>query len=168
MEDVGSSESHWIDRHFRRYRQREPWDFCWRITIEATIVALTVIYILDIFGLAERKIPFSFPALMFIGVMAAPVFETLILQAFPVWIARLCKARFSVQVVCSVVPFAALHALEGVGTAIGAGLIGGFYYAFTYVHWRERSRWTAFWTTAISHAIRNAIAILLAYALGEL
>ena len=99
--------------------------------------------------------------------VVAPLLETLIFQAFPIWIARLCKARFSIQVVASLVPFCAVHAVEGVGTGIAAGLIGGFYFAFTYAHWRERGRWPAFWVTAVSHAIHNGILIPLAFALGE-
>ena len=158
----------WIKEHFRRYRERPPWDFCWRIAIEGTIVALVVSFIIEIFGLPEREIDMGLWPLLFLCVVVAPIFETLVLQAFPVWIARLCKARFSIQVLSSVIPFAILHAMEGIQTGIAAGLIGGFYFAFTYVHWREKRRWTAFWVTAISHAIYNAIIISLALALGEI
>lgn len=158
----------WISEHFRRYRQRKPWDFCWRIAIEGTIVALAISFILEILDLPEREILFGFWPFLIIGVVVAPILETLLFQAFPVWIARLCKARFSIQVVSSVVPFFLVHAIEGIQTGIAAGLISGFYFAFTYVHWREKRRWTAFWVTAISHAIHNAIAIPLALALGEI
>ena len=157
----------WIKKHFRRYRERKPWDFCWRIAIEGTIVALAVSYMIEVLGFPEREIHFGFALLLFLVVVVAPVLETLIFQAFPVWIARLCNARFSVQIISSVIPFTIVHALEGVQAGIAAGLVGGFYYAFTYVHWREQKRWTAFWTTAVSHAIHNGIAILLALALGE-
>jgi len=60
------------------------------------------------------------------------------------------------------------HALKGVTTGLAAGLLTGFYLAFTYAHWREQTRWTAFWTTAGSHAIHNGIVIPLAFALGEI
>jgi len=56
-------------------------------------------------GLSLREIKVSFPILLFSAVVVAPVLETFIFQAFPVWIARLCKARFSVQVAASVIPF---------------------------------------------------------------
>ena len=101
--------------------------------------------------MADREIDLSFEVLLIAGVVAAPVLETLILQAFPVWIARLCNAGFSVQIVVSVVAFTIPHALEGIQAGIAAGLAGGFYFAFTYVHWRERSKWKAFWITAVSH-----------------
>ena len=158
----------WIERHFRRYRERKPLDFCWRIAIEGTIVGLVVSFIIAASGIPGREINMGFWPLLFLGVVIAPILETLILQAFPVWIARLCKARFSVQILVSVIPFTIVHAMEGAATGVAAGLIGGFYFAFTYVHWRERRRWTAFWTTAVSHAIHNAILIPLAFAFGEI
>jgi hypothetical protein len=158
----------WIKAHFQGYRERKPWDFCWRIAIEGTIVSLGAAFVLDLFELAEREIDLAFPLFMFAGVIVAPVFETLLFQALPVWIARKCKATFSIQVVAALLLFFAAHAIEGFGTAIAAGLVGGFYFAFTYVHWREQKRWTAFWTTALSHAIHNGIVIPLAFILAEI
>jgi len=136
--------------------------------MEGTVVALVVAILISLLGAPRREINMSIEVLLIVTLLGAPVLETLIFQAFPVWIARLCKAKFSTQVISSVVPFIAIHAPGGIGAAIVAGLVGGFYIAFTYVHWREPGRWTAFWVTAVSHAIRNSIAILLALALGEI
>jgi len=94
-------------------------------------------------------------------VFFAPIFETLLLQALPIAIARLAKAGFWLQVLVSTVPFAGLHFLEGFSVGLGAGVVGGFYFAFTYAHWRQRSRWTALWTTALCHAIHNAMAVFM-------
>ena len=158
----------WIRRHFKRYRERKPVDFLWRIAIEGTIVAVAVSFIMESFGVPPREMDIGFWPLLFSGVVIAPVFETLIFQAFPVWIARLCKARFSVQLLASVIPFASVHAIEGVQAGIAAGVVGGSYLAFTYVHWREHGRWTAFWTTTVFHATYNGIIIPLALAFGEI
>jgi hypothetical protein len=124
--------------------------------------------ILAPFGLPHRELKLDFSPLLWQFVVLAPIIETLIFQAFPIWIARLCKARFSVQVLVSTIPFAIDHALIGIQAGIAAGLIGGFYYAFTYVHWREHGRWTAFWVTAVSHAISNGVLIMLAWTLGQI
>lgn len=158
----------WIGSHFQRYRELKPWKFCWRIALEGTLVTLSVSIVLGFLGLSARDLKMDFAALLFVGVVVAPVLETLLFQSLPVWIARLCKARFPVQLVSSVIPFALVHAMEGAGTGIAAGLTGGFYFAFTYVHWREQKRWTAFWVTAVSHAIHNGILIPLALAFGEM
>jgi hypothetical protein len=108
------------------------------------------------------------PGFLFLGLLLAPVWETLVFQAFPIWIARRCNAGLSVQIIVSVVPFFFAHALKGVTTGVAAGLITGSYLAFTYAHWREQARWTAFWTTAASHAIHNGIVIPLVLALKEI
>jgi hypothetical protein len=34
-------------------------------------------------------------------------------------------------------------------------VLGGFYHAFTYAHWRETSFRSALWLTAGSHALHN-------------
>ena len=158
----------WVKRHFQKYRERSPWSFCWRIAIEGTVVGLVVSALLALFDPPPRDIPFGFGMFLFIGVVVAPIVETLLFQAFPVWIARMFKARFSTQVVASIIPFFLVHVVEGVQTGIAAGLVCGFYLAFTYVHWREKRRRTAFWVTTVSHAIHNAILIPLALAFGEI
>jgi len=158
----------WLKRHFQKYREREAWKFCWLIGLEGTVVSLAIALFLSLFDVAEREIDLSFEELLILGVLVAPILETLIFQAFFVWIARLCKAGFGMQVIASVIPFFAAHVVEGVATGLAAGLVGGFYFAFTYVHWREKSRWTAFWVTALSHALHNGILIPLAAAFGEI
>lgn len=158
----------WIIRHFERYRERRPLDFCLRIGIESTLVGVAAAFLLDLLGTSRREMDIQFWTLLLAAVLIAPPVETLIFQAFPVWIARLFRARFSMQMLASVVPFALIHGLEGIQAFTAAGLIGGFYLAFTYVHWRERSRWKAFWITTIAHALGNGIVILLALAFGEI
>ena len=65
-----------------------------------------------------------------------------------------------VQVIISTSLFFAAHLTLGLSSGIAAGLIGGFYLAFTYVRWRRRSWWTAIWVTSLSHAIGNALVSL--------
>lgn len=160
--------THWIKSRFQRYRQRGPWDFCWRIALEGTVVTLIAVVILNMLGCGQRDLNLGYGYLLFVGVIVAPIVETLLFQSFPVWIARLCNARFQVQCAASIIPFYLAHAIEGVATGIAAGLICGGYLAFTYVHWRERSPWEAFWVTAVSHAIHNLIVISLAFVFGEI
>ena len=83
--------------------------------------------------------------------------ETFLLQVIPVTIARLFRLNYFGQMLFSVIPFAALHFTRSVGAGIGAGIIGGFYSAFTYVHWRTKSSWKAFWVTAFSHCLYNLV-----------
>ncbi|NIP25918.1 MAG: CPBP family intramembrane metalloprotease [Phycisphaerae bacterium] len=117
----------------------------------------------------DREFPdWDMGTIFLIVVLIGPVVETLLFQALPIFVARKFNAPFVWQIVISMVIFTSLHFLEGIPTGIAAGLVGGFYFAFTYAHWREKSRWTAFWVTAISHAFNNAIAFALLALSGEL
>lgn len=153
----------WLRAHFQKHRKRKPWSFCWRVAIEGLVVSLIVVAALSIFIVEPEREFLNWPIhhTLVTIVLLAPIFETLLLQALPVALARWTKAGFKVQMLASLIPFTLAHLPEGVAVGIGAGLIGGFYLAFNYVHWREKSMWTALWTTTIAHAIRNGVPGLL-------
>jgi hypothetical protein len=158
---------HFIKNHFQRYRQRTPWDFCWRIGIESTAVSFVVAILLSVLGAPEREFPdWSMGAMFVMIVLFAPVFETLLMQALPIYIARKLRTSFRTQVIIATTVFALCHLAEGVAAIIAAGIIGGFYFSFAYAHWRSLSRWQAFWVTAGSHAIHNSIAFLAMLTIG--
>jgi len=160
----------WLRRHFERYRQRSAWDFCWRIAVEGTILGLIFAGVVSLIVTEpEEEFPdWGVATELLVIVVIAPLVETLLLQSLPIFVARKFNASFRLQVIVSMVLFAACHFyFEGIVTGIAAGVIGGFYFAFTYAHWREKSRWTAFWVTAVSHAIHNGIVIGLAMLAGD-
>jgi hypothetical protein len=101
----------------------------------------------------------SVPYIIFEVAIFAPLFETLILQAFPVFLVKLFRASFTSQLIAAWIPFALLHFFLGITVGICAGLIRGFYFGFTFTHWRQHSRWRAFWTTSVSHMINNLLLI---------
>jgi hypothetical protein len=148
----------WAVEHFRRYLTLRPLTFCWQITIENLIVSLAVSGLIllilqpDVRTNLETLTAGRF---LWLVIILGPILETIILQAIPVFLARMFKVKFFGQILISVLPFAVLHFSRSVGTGIGAGIIGGFYSAFTYVHWRQKSLWTAFWVTALSHCLYN-------------
>ena len=94
---------------------------------------------------------------MTIGVVAAPLLETLLFQTFIVALCRKWKLSFRWSMLVTGIPFALVHFLVSVGVGLGAGLVGGFYFAFTYLHWRDRSLRSAYWITTASHAIHNLV-----------
>ena len=100
------------------------------------------------------------------AVLIAPVVETILAQALPIFVVRKFGGSFRVQIIISTVIFAVCHFSESAAVGISAGVIGGFYFAFTYAHWREKSRWASFWVTATSHAIHNGIIVGLMALLG--
>ena len=161
-------KKNWIVRHFEKYRKRSPWSFCWRITIEGFVVAFVILGILNLlFYVPDIDLEMTAIEFLLLAVILAPVVETLIFQALPIFVARLCRARFAIQVLISMFLFAVPHFSEGPDVGVGAGIIGGFYSAFTYAHWRQKSRWTALWTTTVSHSLHNALAFVILLMVGE-
>lgn len=156
-----------IQKHFRQHLQRGPWDFCWRIGVESTVVSILVGTLLLVFGAPEREFPdWTIGGIFVVIVLLAPPLESLLMQGLPIFIARKLKASFRKQVITATVVFSLCHLAEGFGALISAGIVGGFYFSFTYAHWRSKSRWQAFWVTSGSHAIHNAIAFILILIFG--
>jgi len=158
----------WVVEHFRTYLIQRTLTFCWQITVENLIVSLTVTGLIQLFYHTPTRTnlaSMSAASFLWMVVIIGPIIETILLQALPVFVSRKIGLNFFGQILFSLVPFALLHFSRSVGTGIGAGIIGGFYSAFTYVHWRGDSFWTAFWVTALSHGLHNFA--LFAMLIGE-
>jgi hypothetical protein len=158
-----------IKNHFLKYLERKPWDFCWRIGVESTVVSLAAAVLLTwATGPNKREfLDYSMGSVFIMLVLAAPPLETLVFQAFPIFIVRLLKGSLPIQILTSTILFAACHFPEGVAVGISAGGIGGFYFAFAYAHWRRTSRWQALWIATAAHGIHNLIAFCLLVVAGN-
>jgi hypothetical protein len=151
----------WIKRHFERYRQMPPWEFCWKLVIEGLLVSFLVLIPIALLSKVEERAVLKKPAvelLIFAALLVPPV-ETVIFQALPIAIARRLKAGFAGELAAATALFAAAHFYESFAVGVVAGLVGGFYLAFSYAHWIRQSAWTAFWVTTVHHAIRNFVII---------
>jgi hypothetical protein len=159
----------WVIRHFRRYLEREPWGFCWRIGLESTVASLAAAaFLAVIFGTPKRQLlDLSMPAAFLMLLVVAPPVETLVFQAFPIFIVRMLKGSMRVQILVSTLLFSAAHFPEGITTGVSAGVIGGLYFAFSYAHWRTKSRWKSVWITTGCHAIHNGVAFILLVVIGH-
>ncbi|MDX9981382.1 MAG: hypothetical protein RBU25_15270, partial [Lentisphaeria bacterium] len=96
-------------KHFRRHLDREPWDFCWRIGLESTVVCLIVGYLLAVFFDVPRRDFLDYPmsrAFLLVVVIAPPI-ETLIFQAFPIFVIRVCRGSNLFQIAVSSILFSA-------------------------------------------------------------
>lgn len=140
------------------------------MAVEGLVVSLIVVAIPSILLDEPGRDFLDWPIhhTLIIIVILAPIFETSLREPclWPLpdggkldWAPA--KREPVVQILASLIPFTLAHLPEGVAVGIGAGLIGGFYLAFNYVHWREKSMWTALWTTTVAHAIRNGVPGLL-------
>jgi hypothetical protein len=158
-----------IKNHFQRYAERKPWDFCWRIGVESTVVSLAFAVLLTmLIGATKREfLDYSMVSVFVMLLLLAPPLETLVFQAFPIFIVRLFKGSLRTQILASTILFAACHFPEGIAVGISAGIIGGLYFGFAYAHWRTKSRWQPLWITIVAHGIHNGIAFILLVAGGN-
>ncbi len=129
--------SNWLGRHFAKHNARTPWDFCWRTAVEGVLLSFAVVIVLGMFVQEPPRdlIEWSAAQLIALAVVAAPIIETLIFQVVPISIARALRAPLKVQILISGGLFALPHFLEGIGVGIGAGVIGGLYFAYAFAHW---------------------------------
>lgn len=154
---------------FGGFRRFSPWTFTWRITLEGLAATLAVALVLGlVFPSWNRETPEDLAVFAIDAILIAPILETLLFQTLPIALARKLRARFTLQLLASVIPFAAIHFLYGPNAGIAAGLIGGFYFAYTYARWRKRSLWTALWTTGVSHSLHNLIVLSIGAIFGGL
>ncbi len=157
-----------IRSHFRRYYRRSLWSFAWRIGVESTVVSLVAGVLLFFLRAPERDLSgISYETIALLAIVFAPVFETLILQALPLLIARKLKASFGAQVALGTGIFALAHCAEGIATVLAAGIVCGFYFCFTYAFWQRKGHWPAFLATAGSHAVHNAISVAMMGIFGK-
>ena len=156
-----------IRNHFRRYYRRGVWSFCWRIGVESTVAGLVAATLLFFLRAPGRDLAgLTYGEFTLVAIVICPVPETLLLQALPLVIARKLKASFRAQVAVGTCVFGLAHVGAGIGTVLAAGLVGGFYFSFTYAFWQRKGHWPAFLATAGSHTIHNTITVALAGILG--
>lgn len=152
-----------IKAHFQNYQKLTPLRFCLLITFESVLLSAIAGIVIDFFWGAPIRSLVYLPAkrLFILIVILAPLIETLLFQTIPISISKWFKFSFSVQIFISFLLFAVAHFFVSWQVGIAAGIIAGFYLAFTYAHWIRKSHFTAFWTTSLSHSIRNFIGFLL-------
>jgi len=148
----------WVINHYRNYLALSPLTFCWQITVENLIISMSVTGLIFFFfqpGTRSNLDELSAGQFFWLVIILSPLIETFTLQVIPVYIAKKIGLRRIGQIFFSTIPFAILHFTRSVGAGIGAGIIGGFYSSFTFVHWDQKSFKTAFWVTALSHCLYN-------------
>lgn len=151
-----------IYTHFYRHTFRKPWDFCWRITIEETLVKfLMILFIIPFYKPGSHPARIDLLDNFFYAVIIAPCIETILFQSLIIAVAQRFKKVFTSQILFSTAAFTAAHLIGGMESAITAGLIGGFYLSFTYAHWSKQSHFLAFQITAGTHALGNALLLVL-------
>jgi hypothetical protein len=150
-----------VEAHFRNLQTASPWKFFFWVFGESFVLSITAAY------LASLVLPHgprtdlphgSAIKVILLLAIVGPVLETLIFQWAPIQL--LCRFRVSTtfQILASIAFFAGAHYFSaGIPTGIAAGLVLGFYLAFSFVTWRKISATAAFGMTAAIHAAHNLV-----------
>lgn len=159
-----------IQTHIERHRGRSVLGFVACVGFEIAVVAFVVRALLapvvdDPETLIRPSISLS---MLLVTGLIAPFCETLLLQGIPIELTRLFKGTPTSAFIMSAASFFACHLLGGLGAGLSAGLIGGSYLSFAYLHWRRRSQTAAVAVTFGTHAVANAIIAAALACLGGL
>jgi len=92
--------------------------------------------------------------------IAGPLFETLVFQCLSLEFTSTLRVRRSLRFLFSIIPFALGHHFAGIPTVLSAGIVGGFYFAFTYDRWRKESLIVAVAMTFLLHSSFNLVGVL--------
>ena len=152
-----------VKQHFASLRSQQKWAFIWRVWIETTLFAYIVANILQAILRSPGRTDldgYSPLALVGLTVFVGPLFETLVFQCVALELAGSLRLRRFLQFAVSIVPFAIAHFFAGIPTFVSAGVIAGFYFAFTYDHWKQESFFVGVAMTFILHSSFNLVGVL--------
>ena len=152
-----------LRRHFSRLAGKEKWPFLWRTWLEAVILAFLVGYIVQyLFPAGPRSDLAKMTPYALLGtvLLVGPLYETLAFQCLSWELTSTLRVRRSLRFLFSVVPFALAHYFAGMPTVLAAGIVGGFYFAFTYERWRKESVIVAVAMTFLLHSSFNLVGAL--------
>jgi hypothetical protein len=166
-----------ITRHFRWLRRLPLWAYLPIVVVEINAFNLLFSWAFGLLtgdptGLAARDdLPKAAGELFLSIVIWAPILETLLCQALPIEMMRAAERRYRSRlrepIIVSMVFFTIGHFGADIATIVVGGIVGGFYLAFTYAHWRSRSVAIALLATAICHAAWNLVPFLGLLAAGS-
>jgi hypothetical protein len=153
----------YVRKHFSCLAENEKWPFLWRTWLEAVLLAYIVANIVTFFfpaGPRSDLAQMTLWGLLGLVLIVGPLFETLAFQCLPWEFTSTLRVRRSLRFLLSVVPFALAHHFAGMPTVLAAGIVGGFYFAFTYERWRKESLVVAVVMTFLLHSSFNLVGVL--------
>lgn len=149
----------WLRNHFACLEQSPPGRYLVRAGLETFGLSLLVLLAGVVCDVEQRKIK-DLGLFIVSALFIAPWLETALFQWLPIAICRRLGLSRGKQIGVSMVLFAVPHFIAAAITGLSAGLVGGFYFAFTYTVWHRQSAARAFWMTTAHHAIYNGLVVV--------
>lgn len=147
----------------RFFASRSWWSFLFCLTLENHIIFLTIAAVWLCLGSSANTPPTVLthaPSIWDYAtrIVLIPVGETLVYQLIPIELTRWLKWPTTCQLLAPLLLFATAHfVFGGFSHGILSGILGGYYLAFTYLLYRERSVTWAVSMTLAFHSLHNAL-----------
>ncbi len=152
-----------LRHHLVRRAQAGKWTYLWRSWLEVVLLAYVAACLVQALAPAGPRHDLAglpVPTLLALVLVIGPLFETVAFQCLPLEFGALLPVRRSIRLALSLVPFALAHRFAGLPTVMAAGVVGGFYFAFTYERWRRESLGAALLMTFLLHSSFNLVGAL--------
>jgi membrane protease YdiL (CAAX protease family) len=156
---------HSLKGFYRYWTSLGPLKFILFSTAISVVTTIPIAAAFELLGLTEAEIggadleELGVAGFVFVGVILAPLLETLFFQTIPIKLVQKFVGWHTNQVAwaLSSLLFALAHASYSIWYAI-AILPLGMVLAVAYIHFEQKNR-TGYWVTAAVHALRNALAV---------
>ncbi len=149
----------WILKPIRRREYPNLRQFITRLMLQHFAVKIVIgIIIAVLIPEKDTKILITNPIAVIISVIIiAPIAETLFLQTLPIELSKRFSRPVTFQFFSGMIPFALLHFFAGIHAGIAAGVVGGVYFSYTYLEFRDESWLKATKMVCITHCLHNVI-----------
>lgn len=148
-----------IQRIINHLRRQPPIRFilfvvCYNLAIDILVIPFLVMF--AALGVDYVSSNLSSAEFFIIAIILAPIIETLLGQMLPILIARRFTKSSLIIIIISALVFALPHCTKNVTKFLPA-FPAGIIYAFTFLHWLEKSKTKAYWITCAAHCLYNLI-----------
>jgi hypothetical protein len=146
----------------RFFATRSWWSFLLCLSLEKHVVFLTAASIWMCFAfIGESRVRMIYmPSLGLLAknILFIPLMETLVFQCLIIETARRLNWTPAWRLVASILLFTSSHFVGGgISHGLLSGALGGYYLAFTYLTYRDRSLIWAFAMTLTFHSLHNLL-----------
>lgn len=145
----------------KRLARKSEFLFVATFAIASIILSAAAEFGLSKVGLGDYETPAlltrNVAVLLFMTVLFAPLFETLLLQQLPICLAKRLGLSRGAQFLAGSVPFAVVHFDAGLVSGLAAGVMGGVFLGLAYVTFLQQSKSKAFVITASIHSLHNLL-----------
>jgi len=152
---------------YHRWLVLKPFNFIIITGLLMILCSIPIGYLFQLFGFKISDLGgfetdvISLLGLIILTVIIAPIFETIMAQLIPIYLAQkfFRQNSHNVGLIASILIFSLLHVSYSIWYAILV-VPSGFFLAKSYLIFQDRKE-SSFWITSFIHAFRNSISVVI-------